>query len=78
MTINTLSQDGVQRQQMPCLTKITDRREEPRTHECNCVFPFMRRQRHSSPSPALATQTPEDDGKNSNSSKSNSGTASRL
>lgn len=22
MTINTLSQDGVQRQQMPCLTKV--------------------------------------------------------
>ncbi|KAI2668750.1 Regulator of G-protein signaling 11 [Labeo rohita] len=44
------------------------------------VFPFMRRQRHSSPSPALATQIGEDDGKgkNSNSVKSNSGTASRL
>uniref|UniRef100_A0A672MQC3 Regulator of G-protein signaling 11-like n=1 Tax=Sinocyclocheilus grahami TaxID=75366 RepID=A0A672MQC3_SINGR len=43
------------------------------------VFPFMRRQRHSSPSPALATQAAEDDGKakNSNSFKSNSGTASR-
>ncbi|NP_001334764.1 regulator of G-protein signaling 11 [Danio rerio] len=44
------------------------------------VFPFMRRQRHSSPSPALVTHTTEDDGKakNSNSVKSNSGTASRL
>uniref|UniRef100_A0A672MQI7 Regulator of G-protein signaling 11-like n=1 Tax=Sinocyclocheilus grahami TaxID=75366 RepID=A0A672MQI7_SINGR len=44
------------------------------------VFPFMRRQRHSSPSPALATQAAEDDGKakNSNSFKSNSGTASRI
>ncbi|XP_056308084.1 regulator of G-protein signaling 11 [Danio aesculapii] len=44
------------------------------------VFPFMRRQRHSSPSPALVTQTAEDDGKtkNSNSVKGNSGTASRL
>ncbi|XP_043107167.1 regulator of G-protein signaling 11 isoform X2 [Puntigrus tetrazona] len=44
------------------------------------VFPFMRRQRHSSPSPALATQTAEDDGKakNSNAVKNNSGTASRL
>lgn len=44
-------------------------------------FPFMRRQRHSSPSPALATLTAEDDGKakNSNSVKqSNSGTASQL
>ncbi|XP_028828138.1 regulator of G-protein signaling 11 [Denticeps clupeoides] len=27
------------------------------------VFPFMRRQRHSSPSPAMLTQTGEDDGK---------------
>ncbi|XP_016309008.1 regulator of G-protein signaling 11-like [Sinocyclocheilus anshuiensis] len=44
------------------------------------VFPFMRRQHHSSPSPALTTQAAEDDGKakNSNSFKSNSGTASRL
>uniref|UniRef100_A0A8C1LSA8 Regulator of G protein signaling 11 n=1 Tax=Cyprinus carpio TaxID=7962 RepID=A0A8C1LSA8_CYPCA len=41
------------------------------------VFPFMRRQRHSSPSPALATQTAEDDGK-AKYSNSNSGTASRL
>ncbi|XP_056119550.1 regulator of G-protein signaling 11 isoform X1 [Rhinichthys klamathensis goyatoka] len=42
-------------------------------------FPFMRRQRHSSPSPALATQTAEDDGKAKNSVKqSNSGTASQL
>uniref|UniRef100_A0A8C1DGP9 Regulator of G protein signaling 11 n=1 Tax=Cyprinus carpio carpio TaxID=630221 RepID=A0A8C1DGP9_CYPCA len=37
------------------------------------VFPFMRRQRHSSPSPALATQTAEDDGK-AKYSNSNSGT----
>uniref|UniRef100_A0A673KI93 Regulator of G protein signaling 11 n=1 Tax=Sinocyclocheilus rhinocerous TaxID=307959 RepID=A0A673KI93_9TELE len=42
------------------------------------VFPFMRRQRHSSPSPALTTQAAEDDGKAKNSFKSNSGTASRL
>uniref|UniRef100_A0A8C2EUU1 Regulator of G-protein signaling 11 n=1 Tax=Cyprinus carpio TaxID=7962 RepID=A0A8C2EUU1_CYPCA len=41
------------------------------------VFPFMRRQRHSSPSPALATQTAEDDGK-AKYSNSNSGTASRI
>ncbi|XP_059407741.1 regulator of G-protein signaling 11-like [Carassius carassius] len=44
------------------------------------VFPFMRRQRHSSPSPALATQAAEDDGKAkiSNSFKSNAETASRV
>ncbi|XP_051983391.1 regulator of G-protein signaling 11-like isoform X3 [Xyrauchen texanus] len=44
------------------------------------VFPFMRRQRHSSPSPALITHNADDDGKakNSNSIKINSGTASRL
>jgi len=42
-------------------------------------FPFMRRQRHSSPSPALATPTAEDDGKAKNSVKqSNPGTASQL
>ncbi|KAA0722551.1 Regulator of G-protein signaling 11 [Triplophysa tibetana] len=44
------------------------------------VFPFTRRQRHSSPSPALTTQTAENDGKpkNSISIKGNPGTASRL
>ncbi|XP_057186937.1 regulator of G-protein signaling 11 isoform X3 [Triplophysa rosa] len=44
------------------------------------VFPFTRRQRHSSPSPALTTQTAENDGKpkNSSSIRSNPGTASRL
>ncbi|XP_056588114.1 regulator of G-protein signaling 11 [Triplophysa dalaica] len=42
------------------------------------VFPFTRRQRHSSPSPALTTQTAENDGKpkNSISIRSNPGTAS--
>ncbi|KAL6481351.1 hypothetical protein MHYP_G00094310 [Metynnis hypsauchen] len=43
------------------------------------VFPFMRRQRHSSPSPALVTQTAEDNGKAPpNAAKANAGTASQI
>ncbi|TRY88355.1 hypothetical protein DNTS_033793 [Danionella cerebrum] len=44
------------------------------------VFPFMRRQRHSSPSPALITQTTDEEGKGktSNSVKSNTGTSSQI
>ncbi|XP_036413306.1 regulator of G-protein signaling 11 [Colossoma macropomum] len=43
------------------------------------VFPFMRRQRHSSPSPALVTQTAEDNGKaQPSAAKANSGTASQI
>uniref|UniRef100_A0A3B4DRY5 Regulator of G protein signaling 11 n=1 Tax=Pygocentrus nattereri TaxID=42514 RepID=A0A3B4DRY5_PYGNA len=39
------------------------------------VFPFMRRQRHSSPSPALVTQTAEDNGKaKPSAAKANAGT----
>lgn len=67
-------------------THIDQSAKEEKSYECVSVcmssgFPFMRRQRHSSPSPALATLTAEDDGKakNSNSGKqSNSGTASQL
>ncbi|XP_022524352.1 regulator of G-protein signaling 11 [Astyanax mexicanus] len=43
------------------------------------VFPFMRRQRHSSPSPALVTQTAEDNGKaQPNTGKTNTGTAAQI
>ncbi|KAI4884939.1 hypothetical protein NFI96_007364 [Prochilodus magdalenae] len=43
------------------------------------VFPFMRRQRHSSPSPALVTQTAEDNGKaQASAAKANPGTASQI
>ncbi|XP_015216075.1 regulator of G-protein signaling 11 isoform X1 [Lepisosteus oculatus] len=41
------------------------------------VFPFMRRQRHSSPSPALVSQPAEDDGK-SKAAPSSSGTVSQV
>ncbi|KAL1005222.1 hypothetical protein UPYG_G00056280 [Umbra pygmaea] len=42
------------------------------------VFPFMRRQRHSSPSPAMVSQTTEDDGKSKDVGPKNAGNVSQA